>query len=206
VIETVAPLPSLRHLARLSNAVGIFEHARLDCPRPECGYCTDDAGRLLAVASRMGRDPNAPLLAEVALGFLERAHLGGGRFDVRQGVDGTWTDDRPSDNAAGRALLGLGTAVARAPWTNLRDRALVLFGEAVDFRSEHPRAVAYAALGSVELLQAVPNHPVRAAWSVTPRTPCPALPPRTHGRGAGWLPARIAAFDTIELSITTRRP
>ena len=95
MIETVAPLPTLRHLVRLSDAVGIFEHAKLDRPRPECGYCTDDAGRLLAIASRMAPDPNAPLLAQVALGFLERAHLGGGRFRLRQRVDGTWTDDRP---------------------------------------------------------------------------------------------------------------
>jgi len=158
VTETVAPLPTLRHLARLSDSVGIFEHAKLDCPRPECGYCTDDAGRLLAVASRLAPDPHAPVLAQVALRFLERAHLGGGWFRLRQGVDGTWTDDPHSDDAAGRALLGLGTAAARAPWPDLRDRALVLFGEAADFRSEHPRAVAYAALGAVELLQAVPTH------------------------------------------------
>jgi hypothetical protein len=155
VIETVAPLPTLRHLARLSDAVGIFEHAELDCLRPECGYCTDDAGRLLAIASRLAPDPDAALLAQVALGFLERAHLGGGRFHLRQGADGTWADDRPSDDEAGRALLGLGTAAARAPWADLRNR---LFGEAANFRSEHPRAVAYAALGAVELLQAVPTH------------------------------------------------
>ena len=40
MIETAAPLPALRHFGRLSDAVGIFEHAKLDCPRPECGYCT----------------------------------------------------------------------------------------------------------------------------------------------------------------------
>jgi len=158
VIETVAPFPSLRHMAQLSDAVGTFEHAKLDRPRPECGYCTDDAGRLLAIASRLAKDPNALRLAELALGFLERAHLGEGWFRLRQGVDGTWTEDRPSDDSAGRALLGLGMAAARAPWPDLRDRALVLFGEAANFRSEHPRAVAYAALGAVELLRAVPNH------------------------------------------------
>lgn len=87
VIVTVAPLPTLRHLVRLAGPVGIFEKAKLDCPRPECGVCTDDAGRLLAVASRLGRDPNAPLLAEIALGFLERAHLDGGQFHLRQGVE-----------------------------------------------------------------------------------------------------------------------
>jgi hypothetical protein len=72
-------------------------------------------------------------------------------------VDGTWTDDRPSDDAAGRALLGLGTAVAQAPWPDVRDRPLLFFGEAANFRSEHPRAVAYAVLGAGELLQALPD-------------------------------------------------
>ena len=67
MIETVAPLPSLRHLARLPDAVGIFKHVKLDCPRLECGYCTDDAGRLLAIASRLARDSKVPLLAEVVL-------------------------------------------------------------------------------------------------------------------------------------------
>ncbi len=117
-----------------------------------------DAGRLLAIASRLAWDANAPPLVEVALGLLERAHVGRGRFRSRHGVDNMWTDVRPSDNVTGRALLGLGTAVARAPWPDLRDRALVLFGEAADFRSEHPRAVACAALGGAELLHAVPNH------------------------------------------------
>src|ERR1039458_5395003 len=107
----------------------------------ECGYCTDDAGRLLAIASRLAPVPDVPLLARVALGFLRRAHLGGGRVRLRQGTDSTWTDDRPSDDAAGRALLGLGTAAARAPWPDLRGRALVLFGERKSTRSEHPRAV-----------------------------------------------------------------
>jgi hypothetical protein len=45
----------------------------------------------------------------------------------------------PSDDATGRALLGLGTAAAAAaPWPDLRDRALMPLGEAADFRFEHP--------------------------------------------------------------------
>jgi hypothetical protein len=151
-------MPALRHLFQLSDAIGIFEHAKLDRPRPECGYCTDDAGRLLAVASRLATDPDARLLTEVALAFLEQAHIREGSFHLRQHVDGSWSDDRPSDDASGRALLGLGTAVARAPWPDVRCRAFTLFGKAAAFRSEHPRAVAYAALGAVELLEAVPSH------------------------------------------------
>jgi hypothetical protein len=96
VIETVVPLLSLRHRARLSDAVGIFKHAKLDCPRLECGYCTDDAGRLLVIASRLARDSKAPLLAEVALFPRTGSSWLGGRFRLPQGVDGTWTNDQLS--------------------------------------------------------------------------------------------------------------
>lgn len=108
-----APLPSLRYLAHLTDSNGIVEHAEFDRPRREYGYCTDDAGRLLGLAFRLPNDPDAFRLASVALGLLERAHREGAEFRLRQRGNGTWTEDPPSDDAAGRALVGLGTAVTR---------------------------------------------------------------------------------------------
>ena len=183
MIETVAPLPALRHLARLSDAVGIFKHAKLDCPRPECGYCTDDAGRLLAIATWLASDANAPLLAEVALGFLERAHVGGDRFRSRQGVDNTWTNDRPSDDAAGRALLSLGRR-----WRGRRGRTCAIepFCSSVKPRTSVPNTLAPLPMppsAPSSCYRLYPTMPMRAAWSATPRTACPAGPPTTRGRG-----------------------
>ncbi len=153
-----APAASLRYLARLTDAFGILEHAEFDRPRRDYGYCTDDAGRLLGLASRLSSDPDALRLATVAVGFLERAHRGDGEFRLRQRGDGTWTKDDPSDDAAGRALFGLGTAVAWAPWPELRQRALVLFDRACVLRSGHLRAVACAVLGAAEVLRVDPAH------------------------------------------------
>lgn len=154
------PEPSLRHVSRLTDEVGIVEHARASVPRRDLGYCTDDAGRALAVAATLSADPDAHRVATVALGFLEGAHIDGGRFELRLGPGGRWTDHLPSDDANGRALLGLGTAVARAPWPEVRAGALDLFDEAAgEFQSWHPRAVAYAVLGAVELLASLPRHP-----------------------------------------------
>ncbi len=150
--------PSLRYLARLSDPMGIVEHAEFDRPRRDYGYCTDDAGRLLALASRLSNDPDAFELATVALGFLERAHLDGAVFHLRQRGDGTWTEDEPSDDATGRALFGLGTAVAWAPWPELRERSRSLFDRACAFQSTHLRAVAYAVLGAAEVLRSEPTH------------------------------------------------
>jgi hypothetical protein len=158
LIELTPSTSTLDHLARLCDANGIFEHAKLDRPRLEGGYCTDDAGRLLALTTQLSRAPHSLRLSQVALGFLERAHLGGGEFRLRQHEDGSWTDDAPSDDAVGRALLGLGTAAAWSPWPDVRARALALFEQAATFRSEHLRATAYAALGAVELLRAGPTH------------------------------------------------
>ena len=152
------PRPSLRYLAKLTDDNGVVEHALYEGPRREYGYCTDDAGRLLALASRMAEDRNAERLAHVALGFLERAHVGGGNFHLRQRGDGSWTSDSPSDDAAARALLGLGTAAARAPWLDVRRGALTLFTQAADFETVHLRAIAYAALGAAELLRVQPGH------------------------------------------------
>jgi hypothetical protein len=152
------PRPSLRHLANLCDRNGLFEHARLDRPRWSHGYCTDDAGRALALACRLPADPHARPLAELTTRFLERAHQGGGRFRLRMRPNGTWTADRQSEDAAGRALLGLGVAAARAPWPEVRLRAQALFDAACGFRSLWPRATAYATLGAAEVLGAQPGH------------------------------------------------
>ncbi len=146
------PAPGLGHLRQLCGPHGLFEHALLERPRPECGYCTDDAGRALALACRMSQDPGAEELAQLTLGFLERAHLSEGRFRLRLGPDGTWTGDAPSDDANGRAIFGLGVAAATAPWDALREQAGALFLGACAFRSPYPRATAYLALGAAAVL------------------------------------------------------
>jgi hypothetical protein len=148
---------SLAHLRHLSSGRGLVEFARGDEPDPSAGYCTDDAGRLLDVASRLPRDAQARDLALTALGFLEGARDGAG-FQLRQRRDGTWTDDPPSDDATGRALHGLGTAAARSPWPDVRARALSLFDQVAAWRSPWPRATAHAALGAVALLASRPAH------------------------------------------------
>ncbi len=152
------PAADLRYLARLTDECGVVEHALLTRPRRDEGYCTDDAGRLLALASRLGDDPHALRLATASLGFLERAHLGAARYRLRQRGSGHWTNDEVSDDATGRALLGLGTAAAWAPWPEVRDGAQRLFDVSWDLRSPHPRALAYAALGAVEVLGVAPTH------------------------------------------------
>ena len=160
----------------------------------ECGYCTDDAGRLLALTTQLSRDPHSLRLSQAAVGFLERAHLGGGAFRLRQREDGDWTEDAPSDDAIGRALLGLGTAAAWAPWPDVRARALALFEQAATFRSEHSRATAYAALGAVELLRAEPTH-ARARRLVSDAAD--QLPRSRSADAWPWPEARLSYANAV---------
>lgn len=149
--------PTFRHLARLAGPHGIVEHARCAEPRVDRGMCTDDAGRLLALVTRYPNDADAASLAGVALAFLERAADQDGDFRLRCDARGQWTDDPSSDDASGRAIHGLGTAVALAPWPEIRDRARTLFERCTTFRSPHLRATAHAAIGAVEALEAEPE-------------------------------------------------
>lgn len=154
--------PSLAHLARMTDDTGMYEHALGAVPRRADGWCTDDNGRALAVACRSD-DPAASDLIPVYLAFLVHAHEGAGRFHLRMGFDRHWTADPDSDDANGRALFGLAVAAARGP-EPLRWSAGRLFDEAAVFRSEHPRALAHAAVAAAELVAIDPEHP--AAWDL----------------------------------------
>jgi hypothetical protein len=148
-----SPEPTLRHLQRLTDDTSLFEHAIGSLPHRSLGYCTDDAGRGLAVAVT-SQDVRAEELAERWLAFLMQAHEGDGRFRLRMSFDRRWTDDPSSDDASGRAIFGLGVAAASAPWTHIRREARRLFELASAFRSDFPRATAHAVIGAAELLDA----------------------------------------------------
>lgn len=152
----MTPEPSLRHLRRMTDDTSLFEHAIGALPNRSLGYCTDDAGRALAVAVR-SEEPDAERLAERWLEFLVQAYEGGGRFRLRMGFDRRWTDDPGSDDACGRAIFGLGVAAASSPWSHLRREARRLFDLASVFRSPFPRATAHAVVGAADLFLSDPG-------------------------------------------------
>lgn len=149
------PEPTLTHLARLTDRTGLFEHACGSEPRPEHGYCTDDAGRALALTCDWD-DPEAGRLAGVYLSFLRYMHVGAGRFALRMGHDPEVTGSGVSDDACGRAILGLGAA-ACADDRRVAEQAAELFVRCVTFRSPWLHAMAYAALGAAAALEADPD-------------------------------------------------
>ena len=128
-------------------------------PRRNHGYCVDDNARALLVISLEPDPPaDAARLAERCLAFLAHAQVPDGRFHNRFGYDRRFEDEPGEGDWWGRALWGLGVAAARNPTAWVRAEALRCFTEGCGIRTDHPRAMAYAALGAAAVAGADPGH------------------------------------------------
>ncbi|WP_406059894.1 glycosyltransferase [Micromonospora sp. NBC_00860] len=179
-----APAPSFAHLARLSDDTGLFEHARHAIVRREHGYCTDDVARGLVVVSREP-EPSEELLrlAERYLAFLTHAQDAGGAFRNRLGHDRRWVDAPGLGDWWGRALWGLGTAVARSPAPWVREEALVAFSRGATRRAKAPHTMAFAGLGAAEVLRRHPGHVAAASLLADAAS---TIGPPASDRGWPW--------------------
>jgi len=148
------PQPKLDHLIRMTDDVGILQHAKFIVPDRHHGYCTDDNARALiaVLIAQQFLDESETLtrLACTYLGFLHYAYNeASGRFRNFMSYDRRWSEEVGSEDAHGRALWGLGTAVAQAEAAEIRALAASLFEKAlppvVEFSS--PRAWAFALVG-----------------------------------------------------------
>ena len=171
--RTYRPI-SLAHLQRMSDDIGLFEHARHSVPRVEHGYCVDDVARGLIVTSResgnaesrktsseataveLAHARTARELSRIYLDFLTEAQEHDGRMRNRRNAMGEWTDTPKLHDAWGRALWGLGTAVAKC--AQLADEALEIFERSAHQSSPFSRSMTFAALGAAEVLSVIPDH------------------------------------------------
>ncbi len=160
------PQPRLDHLIRLTDNVGILQHAKYIVPNRHHGYCTDDNARaLIAVllAKEVDTEIEDQVLTNLActyLGFLLHAFdEEKGRFRNFMGYDRTWLEAVGSEDSHGRALWALGEVVGLADSEELRAPAIELFLKALnavlDFSS--PRAWASTLVGIHAYLQRFPG-------------------------------------------------
>lgn len=144
---------SRAHLDRLSDDIGIMQHAIGSRPDPAHGYCTDDVARALQVDLLHQRELGWDAVLDSAwrhFRFLDAAFdPRSGRFRNFRSADGAWLEGEASEDSQGRAMLALGDTIATA-----RDRALVdaasgLFSRALPLARVlgSPRAQASTLLG-----------------------------------------------------------
>jgi hypothetical protein len=152
------------HVMRLTDDIGIFEHAEGSTPRRHLGYCLDDAARALVVVARQpDQTPALIHLTHRYLEFVTSAQAPDGCCHNRLGRDRRWEDQPAVEDCWGRALWGLGTAACRAPDAAMRQRAAEGFTRSARWRCRHRRAMAFAALGAAEILTVTPEDPTARA-------------------------------------------
>ncbi|MGI5837920.1 MAG: glycosyltransferase, partial [Chloroflexota bacterium] len=166
VRATTIALPEIRldHLERLTDDVGIIQHATYSVPARAHGYCTDDNARALMVAT-LARPyfPNGQRLDRLAvryLSFLQHAFCTETAvFRNFLGYDRRWLEEEGSQDSQGRALWALGVAVSSSDDERLRAVAAVLFRQAIPTaeRLSPARSVAFALLGVNSYMQRLPG-------------------------------------------------
>jgi glycosyltransferase involved in cell wall biosynthesis len=155
-------LPTLRldHLLRMSDGVGLLQHAIFTVPDHRHGYCIDDNARallLMTLLEEAEQDfPQSAACVSRFAGFINYAfNQNNGRFRNFMSFDRHWLEDAGSEDSHGRALWALGTLIGRSRQESLRAWAAGLFARGAETAGEFVsiRAWAFAILGIHEYLK-----------------------------------------------------
>lgn len=146
------PPLTLDHLHRLTDDVGIIQHAIYSVPDPHHGYSLDDNARALIVAlkhHRLSGEVESLDLAYKYLGFIRYAQTPDGRFRNFLAYDRRWLEEEGSEDSYGRALWSLGYAMSSDIPSGLVRAARDIFDAALPWLDSlcSPRARAFALLG-----------------------------------------------------------
>lgn len=155
------PEPSLEHLKKLTDDTGLFQHAKFTIPNRNFGYCTDDNARaLIAMTDHYAQHPGpeALRLFELYLSFVMHSQNKDGSIRNFMNFDRTWRENEPANDAFGRVLWALGTAMAKPPspayMSIVKDRFDMSVGLVP---RQHPRGMAYSILGMSDYLKQFPG-------------------------------------------------
>jgi len=161
------PFPELRleHLMRMTDDVGLFQHAIFHLPNYAEGYTTDDNARALLFAALLRaqgyrNEQQVDELLSRYLTFLWYAYNPAtNRFRNFLGYDRRWLEETGSDDSHGRALWALGTVLGRVYLSNYSEIAFRMFepGLPAVLDTTSPRAWAFTLLGIHPYLQRFPN-------------------------------------------------
>ncbi|HEX8981752.1 MAG TPA: glycosyltransferase family 4 protein [Ktedonobacterales bacterium] len=157
-------LPPIRldHLRRMTDGVGLVQHATYSVPNYREGYSLDDNARgLLATVflDQLGATTGSVGVGDLAtryLAFIAYAfNTEAGRFRNMLSYDGRWLEDYGSEDSHGRALWSLGAVIGRSTHQGWVSLANTLFVQALPaaLTCAAPRAWAFTLLGIDEYLK-----------------------------------------------------
>jgi hypothetical protein len=177
VTGLTTPGGPLAHLRRMTDDGGLYEHALGTTPRPEHGYCLDDAARaLVLLCRRPAHERDGDTLHAAYLTFVLEAQTSDGRFRNRRRTDHTWAGPATVEDCWGRAMYALGTATLASRDLAERTRTMEAFDRGAQWTSPHLRAIAYAGLGAAAVLTVRPAHAAAAALLAAAAAAVPTAP------------------------------
>ncbi len=156
-LKKMPPL-SLKHIIRLTDSAGIFQHARYGIPDFKEGYCLDDNSRALLMANmyhKHTKDPKARELMSVYLSFIHYAQTDDGTFHNFMGFNRNFLDEVGSEDSFGRTMWALGHLMAHPPLDAYNQLGSLIFHRAVPnfTKLNSIRAIAYTIMGISYFLQ-----------------------------------------------------
>lgn len=156
LLSTPFEMPELKldHIYRLTDDVGILQHAKFIVPIRKHGYSTDNNARALIATiltqNLSPEDYNLINLVSKYLSFLLHAfNEKNRRFRNFMGYDRRWLDETGTDDCHGRAIWSLGITIGSSKIPQLADIALDTFNKAVSIlpKLTSPRAWAFGIVG-----------------------------------------------------------
>lgn len=160
-------LPPLKldHLLRLTDDVGIVQHAKFAVPNRFEGYCLDDNGRALLLVSMMaerglGDGDTLARLADTYLAYIYHAQNSDGTFRNFMAYDRRFLETKGSEDSYGRALWGVSYCMAHPPRHDQRYLAKEIFDRAVWHLEamSSPRTIAYGVIAISHYLNYQPGN------------------------------------------------
>jgi hypothetical protein len=171
--KVALPEPSLKHLKRLTDDTGLFQHAKFTAPLRSEGYATDDNARALIVTTKyfaQYRDDEALRLLDKYFAFVLHSHNDDGTVRNFMNFDRTWHKAEPVHDALGRVIWAFGVVLAQPPseipaspdsQAN-RDGYVPIARERIDIampliEKQYPRGLSYSILGLAGYLKQFPD-------------------------------------------------
>lgn len=161
----ILPKIKLSHLIRMTDSIGIFQHAKHNIPNYAEGYCTDDNSRALVLTVLL---EDLGTLNPLVLNDLSTRYLGfvryawdekAARFRNFLTFQREWGKDDFSEDNHGRVVWALGTCIGRSKNEGFSLMAAEIFEQALTPVSSFssPRAWANAIIGAQEYQQRFPG-------------------------------------------------
>jgi len=156
------PVFSLQHIKRLTNQVGIIQHATYALPNYKEGYCLDDNARallLVLMTYQQLKDQESLDLISTYLSYIHCAQREDGRFHNFMGFDNRFIEEVGSEDSFGRTIWAIGYVFDHAPFDGYYQLGSEIFFKAArHFESLRSiRAIAYTVMGICYYLAHKPN-------------------------------------------------